>query len=110
MQRRDRDRGDDPQNKGSYRAYFRLRNHRAASFHDLQMKQKYTGRARGGSKFSAGREARELQGGGDYVWVVAKSGEPVHVRLLAEPGDLPLGEAARGLLDFLDHFSGRRGR
>src|SRR5690242_21750056 len=71
------------------------------------MKQKYTGRAGGGTRFSAGRKACELQGCGGYVGIVAKSAEPVHVWLLAEPGDLPLGEATRDLLDFFDHFSGR---
>ena len=71
------------------------------------MKQKYTGRVCGAGKFSGGREAHELQSGGDYIGVVAKSGKPVHVRLLAEPGDLALGKAARGLLDFLDDFSER---
>ena len=96
MKRRDRNRGEDPQNKTSYRATLWLRNHRAASFHDVQIKEKYTGGARGRNRFSARRNTRESQGSGDYVRVVAKSGEPVHVRLLAEPGDLTLGEAARG--------------
>ena len=59
-------------------------------------------------RFSARREARELQGSGDYVRVVAKAGEPVHVGFLAEPGDLALGEAARGLLDLLDRLRGLR--
>ncbi len=42
----DRDRGGDPEDEGSRPGYFCLRNHRAASFQDLQMKQKYSGRAR----------------------------------------------------------------
>ena len=41
------------------------------------------------------------RGGGGFVGI-AKGGEPVDVWLAAEPGELALGEAARGLLDICD--------
>ena len=42
---------------------------------------------------------RQLFRGCDSCWIFAEAGEPVHEWLLAEPGDLALGVAARGLGD-----------
>ena len=42
------------------------------------------------------------QRGGDGFVDVAEGGEPVDVWLATEPGELALGEAARGLLDICD--------
>ena len=39
----------------------------------------------------------QLLGVGADRRIIAKAGEPVHERLLAEPGELALGVAARGL-------------
>lgn len=41
----------------------------------------------------------KLLGGGDNCRIVAEAGEPVYERLLAEPGDLAFGVAARSLGD-----------
>src|SRR5271155_321224 len=38
-----------------------------------------------------------------YIGIIAAAREPIHVRFLAEPGDLPLGKLPRGLLDARDN-------